>query len=391
VERRFQSGSLVSCRAHAHVRAALTLVELLTVIAIIGLLIAVLIPALGSTINKARAASTSATIATISTSLEAFRNDQRVGGGYPPSASDVVQTFGRSGLTYRVQNPYARAGDPPTLPNMPMTGAGLLYWALAGADGLGTPGFRPFRTNLSYWGASTDSTPGGAYELDSNTRQPKKGRSGPYIDTSSVKASRLNTTLNVAIDPDFNPPRGQHFEIEAETEASQALGRLPRARFYPMFLDAFGGPILYFRGDPAGVQAVDFCPNNSQAQGQGRGKFHFRDNSEFLNASEAPLVLNPSDRHHPLGIDGVSPEGPAAFYPNSTNTYDMSNPTLVASLATTYRFAAYVRNKNSATVLAPQKSDSYLLISAGQDGFFGTADDITNFEHNGAELVRPNP
>jgi hypothetical protein len=272
-----------------------------------------------------------------------------------------------------------------------MTGAGLLYWALAGADAIGTPGFFAFRDNAPYWGANTDNAVGGAYELDPATQQPLKARFGPYIDTSRVRASRLNRLLNVANDPDYSPPRGQHFEIEVETKASQMLGQLPRARFYPMFLDTFGGPILYFRADPMGVQAVDFSPNNPQAQGTGRGKYHFRDNSEFLNQSEAPLVLNPSGMQHPLGADGVSPNNPGPFYPNSTNTYDMSSAAFVASLPTNYRFAAYVRNHNSTGVLAPQNADSYLLISAGQDGLFGTADDVTNFPHNGAELNRSSP
>jgi len=33
--------------------------------------------------------------------------------------------------------------------------------------------------------------------------------------------------------------------------------------------------------------------------------------------------------------------------------------------------------------LEPARADSYLLISAGADGRYGTADDIANFEHNG--------
>ena len=129
----------------------------------VGLLIAVLIPAIGSVRRRAREASTSSTIATLAVGLESFKSDMQCGGEYPPSASDVVQTFGRSGLTYRVQNPYAPPSDPPTLPNMPMSGAGLLYWALLGADGLGTPGFSAIRSSSPYWGAGTDSRPGGAY------------------------------------------------------------------------------------------------------------------------------------------------------------------------------------------------------------------------------------
>src|SRR5262245_51439421 len=78
-------------------RTAFTLVELLTVVAIIVLLIGIVIPALSAARSKARTVSTHATLDTLATGAEAFRADQQVGRSYPPSASDVVQTFGLSG------------------------------------------------------------------------------------------------------------------------------------------------------------------------------------------------------------------------------------------------------------------------------------------------------
>lgn len=366
-------------------RAAFTLVELLTVVAIVGLLVAVLIPAISTVRSRGRVTSTGATIATLSTALETFRSDAQCGGEYPPSASDVVQTFGRTGLTYRVQNPYAPANGPPTLPNMPMSGAGLLYWALLGADGLGTAGFSAVRTTSPYWGASTDSRSGGAYEIDAPAGRPRQRRFGPYVDGSAMRVSHSNSSLNVAQDPDYTPPRGQHFEIDVETEAARALGQLPKPRFYPMFLDAFGGPILYFRADAAGMAAVDFSPNDRQADGAGRGVFHYRDNSELLSQREAALVLRPNGRGHPLDVASVSPQNPDAFYPNDANAFDLSDRALAGRLAADFRFAAYVR-KESTSRLEAQNSGSYLLISAGEDGLFGTADDVANFAHHGAAL-----
>ena len=52
-------------------------------------------------------------------------------------------------------------------------------------------------------------------------------------------------------------------------------------------------------------------------------------------------------------------------------------------------FWAYVRNKDIQTKVAPHNPDTFLLISAGPDGIFGTSDDIANFDHNGAELSEP--
>lgn len=367
---------------HPSRRSAFSLVELLTVIAIIVLLIGLLIPALSAVKDKANSAATAATIGSLSTACETFRADQQIGGAYPPSASDSRATFGGPNanrpLLYRAMNPYATGtGSPAATPNLPISGAGLLVWALMGADGAGTPGFTNFRESNPYWGNSTDNLSGGAYEIDQTTRTPRKARFGPYIDQSKVKLSRRNDNQNVQ-----DPPQSirQHFEIEAETKAAEALGRLPARRMYPMFLDSFGGPILYFRADVAGVQAVDNSPNDSQAQGSGLGKYHFRDNSELLNDNAQPLVLSANNKHHNLDDDGNFP-----YPPN--NAFDMSNQNAVRNMGRTNRFAAYVRNKNSTSILTAQRADSYLLISAGRDGLFGTGDDITNFEHNGGELI----
>ncbi|MFC1763773.1 hypothetical protein ACFL6U_17070, partial [Planctomycetota bacterium] len=36
----------------------------------------------------------------------------------------------------------------------------------------------------------------------------------------------------------------------------------------------------------------------------------------------------------------------------------------------------------TASVSRPQRRDSYILISAGWDGLYGTRDDVTNFDQN---------
>ncbi|MFZ2148328.1 MAG: type II secretion system protein [Sedimentisphaerales bacterium] len=50
------------------------------------------------------------------------------------------------------------------------------------------------------------------------------------------------------------------------------------------------------------------------------------------------------------------------------------------SLAEPARFYRNTRNDKITTVRRPYRSDSYILISAGYDGEYGTADDICNFE-----------
>ena len=50
------------------------------------------------------------------------------------------------------------------------------------------------------------------------------------------------------------------------------------------------------------------------------------------------------------------------------------------SLADPVRFYRNTRNDKITTVRRPYKTDSYILLSAGYDGEYGTADDICNFE-----------
>lgn len=367
--------------------AAFTLVELLTVIAIIVLLVGILVPALNAVRVSAKKAATAGAIQALSTGLETFRADQQIGGAYPPSASDYSGgrgLGGGAGLSYTIRNPFTNGQATPTgaPPELPVTGAGLLYFALAGADGLGCPGFKTFRTNSVFWSQDCGNHAGAAYHLNPQTRVPSRPRYGPYIDLSKVKASQRNDSMNVRRVAGTNLTH--HFAIDRETQTADTLGRQPWQRLTPMFLDAFGGPILYFRADPAGIQGVDDSPNDipSRIAETGRGKYHYRDNSDLLLDNRQPLLLNPNGQHHRLDYEGGS-----FPYPNNNNVFDMNNPNLVRNLGRDYRFAAYVRNKNTTATLAAQKPDSYLLISSGEDGLFGTADDIANFDHNGADLI----
>ncbi len=60
--------------------------------------------------------------------------------------------------------------------------------------------------------------------------------------------------------------------------------------------------------------------------------------------------------------------------------WEESGATSTHSLATATRFYRNTRNTQITTVRRPYRTDSYILLSAGFDGEYGTADDICNFE-----------
>ena len=364
-------------------RPAFTLVELLTVIAIIVLLIGVLVPAIGVVRNKAKETSTRATFSALDAGLETFRADRRIGGSYPPSCTD--ERTGNNRITYMVESPYTQLQNG-AQSRFEISGAGLLVWALAGADLNGCPGFQTFRTNSAFWANDTrdnpNDSPPGAYVLKQTTREPYYPRVSPLIELSRVELSQWKSQ---AMTDEGVGSYEIEQEVEARTSAGQSAGDIPK-RNYPMFLDAFGGPILYWRADPTGIQACDESPNNIGNNPRNRtslGIYHYRDNGSLLEnlgsgqgGRQPKVVLNPRTLNQAHKLRWIFAEAAIGGGPDP-KTAELDG------------FWAYIRNKSVQTRVAPYRPDSYLLISAGIDGIFGTNDDIANFDHNAADLTDP--
>lgn len=375
-------------------RGGFSLVEMLTVIAIIALLIAILVPAIGEVRKYAKSTQSKATIGALETGIQTYYGDGRVGGGYPYS-----MPYDNKQLPVPVKNPYKNMGSGAGISGdtFYITGAGLLTWALVGADRLGAPGFIQTRSTSQGWWEDTDTiaspsaatpdpTKSGAYAIyaknaysASNQGQPIFPRSGPFVDMSKVKLSEWDPKAQCTAYPSGSATGSFTIPLEADVSKDLGLTTGPPQRKYPMFLDGFGGPVLYFRADPAGQAMTSLVPNQvSNVSVQARSTYYFRDNSPLVD----PSVGNVSGTESVLRTVLTASATPHRLRLDSNETLPGQASKLLGGWDT------YIVDKSITARFVSQRADSYLLITAGPDGIFGTADDITNFNANGADCAR---
>jgi len=111
-----------------------------------------------------------------------------------------------------------------------------------------------------------------------------------------------------------------------------------------------GMPILYYKADPSGIW---HDPDNHPPliDDNNRNIYNSFDNQELIDLGK-PFQ---GDAPHKLSSVAMGGDGLALFYNN-------------------------MRDHKITTASRPYRPDSYVLISAGFDGEYGTADDVFNFD-----------
>jgi prepilin-type N-terminal cleavage/methylation domain-containing protein len=306
-----------------------TLLEVLAAMAIIAVMIGLLIPAIGKIQTMASVVRQRAQFNAIGAALEAFRSDSGRN-DYPPS-SYTKDSDGTENGQNSITNGYA--------------GAQKLAEALVGWDGFG---FHP----KSLWRSDgqADFDGDGTVELiydvvngvksGATVLQPPADnlacRKGPYLElekanavkVSSIYTSSTNFALNTYVLTDMFRKR------------SCQTGKTT------------GMPILYFRADTAKTWSA------SDAQGipTTPPDCIYNIYNNFYTMIAAPWAA--TNTPHPMRGD-IS-----IFYQR------IKNPNFPGTLANNFADAR------------PYRSDSYILLSAGPDGLYGTVDDIYNFDEN---------
>lgn len=307
---------------------AFTLVELLVVISIIALLIGMLTPSLNKARQRARDVRVQNEQRGIANGLEQFFGDHEE---YPPS-------FLRDpGSGAAMPDPIGSGGYLGPA-NKVMSGAHYLARALVGRDmkGYAVPGTAPDADLYAL-----DDYPNG---------QPLYDRSPTYV----------------------NPE--EYFFVKDDPIAMQELAinrveKIPADGERPgelMILDYHRYPLLYYRANPRAPLIITEDPSPNQPNRH--GIYDHEHNEYFTGDGGGNVGWQFKDRPHRIGATGL-PTTPA----------EPPLDTFIGYIYNRQTWANTADNNNTNGRLEPYRKDSYLLISAGHDGIYGTTDDIRNF------------
>jgi type II secretory pathway pseudopilin PulG len=210
-------------------------------------------------------------------------------------------------------------------------GATKLCEAMVGQDLMGFHPSSHFRADCTDGAAKIlyDNPPGSLSIPPADNLQARKG---PYLQLEKANAYRLSDIYGATGTGDIKPKElfvlcDEYGRVKHKTTGKK-----------------IGMPILYYKADILGIR---HDPNKLPTPAGRNGNFYDFSDNYYITALGVPWN---SSVVHPMHAD------PKIFYINTKN------------------------EKITITDGRPYRADSYILLSAGFDGQYGTPDDIYNFE-----------
>ena len=308
-----------------------TIVELLTVMAVIALLIGLLVPALSMVKDRAKDIQQRAQFHAISSGLEMFKADF---GDYPESNDNSINS---------ASSPQ-KIGD-----NRTYCGANKLAEAMVGLDYLGFHPSSDFRldganTIINKLGQQIVNQAVYHANLDvanwETAEENIQARKGPYVDLENANAFRMDEVYTTIGAPFVVGWDNKYPLVMCDVYSKKRGGTGGKKT---------GTPILYFKARTNNsrqdsVTSQNMADPNSTLE---RSIYYYYDNNSILS----------------LGLPDTG----------------VAHEILRVPADTLLNFDNLIINKNVQMVPRPYRANSYILWSAGKDGSFGTGDDVFNF------------
>jgi type II secretory pathway pseudopilin PulG len=318
-----------------------TIVELLTVMGIIAILIGLLVPALAMVKDYAKQVQQAAQFHSIEVGLDLYKAEF---GAYPPSNDNAIAPVH-------------------TIDPTPYSGANKLAEAMVGLDFLG------FHPNSDYRSTGqadiVDKTTGAVipntlvynalngianFQRPDENVQCRGGKFGaPFIELENANAFRMDDIYPLA--------RLTGMNYRTAYPVSMALCDVYTKKRNTASARKTGMPILYYRARTQFTEQNYLSGPNTGTYGALENDiYYYPDNLNLLLLKTPDLA--PID--HPLA-DALGAQADWADFENMIlNRQVTTDPTV--------------------DIKRPYRAQSYILISAGKDGLYGTSDDITNFK-----------
>jgi type II secretory pathway pseudopilin PulG len=218
--------------------------------------------------------------------------------------------------------------------DVPYCGAMKLCEAMFGQDGLG------FHPDSVFKRDGKDNTLPTNRDLypPTVTIENRRQRKNTYVDPDKYKMCAVEDLYDSSGTSPYDPCSSVISDVFMKIKGSVSDERI-------------GMPVLYYKAD---VTKFD----HDETVALGKNIYDYRDN-DGLTALLLPDRRVPPPQPHPLNSNSTE-----KIPPFRTGTQ---------------LFYEYTRNKKASTVSKPYNENTFILISAGWDGFYGTKDDVYNF------------